>query len=544
MGNANTTPPSTPVDGMSLSQMPSGVQHVLGVPPVGSTGTVIKIRDVEYTLEQKLGAGAYGVVYAASSNNHKFAVKIIRSKDTRSVRAEAAAYMRNGATCASTQHVPCLIDRLDYENGGSVLVTSLAPGVSCAHAFQSPRTDLDTAGFLLFVMMALKPLVWLHSNQIQSGDVKLENLVVLFDDETGIPLKVTAVDFGLSCSASSLDDRAEKDTCQSRFDDPPTYMDPQYREGISNMFQADMYSVGAMLLHLADMQEDYTSKEVIAYTKALARELMRSTTRLRPTAAQTLAAIKRASYVSGSTIAVNDKICTVERYLRLKVNRTVLLVTGSKGENWVLKLCCTWQKLYKREAEREHHILSQPLARPGPALISTAFSKEIAEMALLEERIGDDGYNLNQFLSSRESMRSDSVEQATVNLALARALRTTHAEPGRAAALNIQPTNFVLVKGEPLNLVCVDYARGCSVAMQRDSPNLCPSEAEFNIFASDVRALAQLIISFRAANDKPTDNFMLRMLNKHAMIRPTMHQTEIEFAARLLAATEAAKFAQ
>jgi len=535
MGQKNTSaaqPPSAvdvlPPVGKTITKFP-------GTPPAGGIGTVIKIGDAEYQLEQKLGSGAYGTVYKASSNGRTFAVKIIQSKDTRSVRAEAAAYAASAAMCSRSQLVPCLVDRQDYENGGSVLVTTLALGVSGAAAFRSPRTDLDTAGFLSFIKMALQPLVWLHSQRIQSGDVKLENLVVLFD-ETGVPMQVTAVDFGLSCTASSLDS-IERDTCHPRFKDPPSYMDPQYNEGISNMFQVDMYSVGAMLVHLADMQKYYTSKEVIAYTKQLARELMRKTTHLRPTAVQTLVAIQRASYVTGSIISVNGINCKVERYLRLKLKRSVLLVTGDKGEKWVLKLCCTWQDLYRKEAEREHLILSGPLAKPGPALISAALSTSIAEIALLEERIGNDGYNLEQYLDSRTDSRLKSVEQATVNLALASALCAVHAEPGRAAALNLKLTNFVLVKGEhPLKLVFVDYAEGCSVSMQRDSPQLCPEDAKFNIFDTDVGKLADLINSFRAVGDKSIDNFILRMKHKHLFIRPTMRQTEEEFAARLKAA--------
>ena len=462
------------------------------------------------------------------------AVKFIKPRvnvdDTRSVRSEALLYRLLEPECSSgtNRGAPCLIYRDDYSGGGAILVTQLAAGVDAHRAFKKPRSNLNTEGFLRFLVMVMDPILRFHQARASHGDIKGANIMVDFDATTGEAISVNLVDFGLSCNSVALD-TVNKDTCHARYPKTPPYMDPQYGNGLLNLFQADMYSVGVFMRNCAKTQKKYLSEDVYHYIITLSNELLLPSNE-RPTATQTMSALRRALYAAGDIIHVNAFSCTVVRYFRRRVGRCVLLVTGPRGEHWVLKACYTGRDAFRNLAEREAFILRKTQTPEcGPAFIACQSSTEQAEVLLLEECVGE-GVSLHDFVKAHGAP-TNADDVSALFVALARVLAAIH-KNDRAAILDFSSTDFVMVHpNNPTVFKCVDFGRACSIDMQRLRPVLCLQQ-EMNIFQQDVLVLSKMFAEYypKAYTE---DQFVLKMASSEPNRRPLMKEVADQFLHRL-----------
>lgn len=487
--------------------------------PTVKPGGTVDLDGTTLQVDKHLGEGVYGDVFLVTDTaaGAKRALKVLRPRrsDTRSLRSERNAYRTLEQKCqeaigpAGTHQLPCMLAQESFKDGSALLLTDLAPGTKGTTAFKTGRRDLKEMDFFDFLVMAVQPVAAMHEAKVTHGDLKPENMVMSFDPATGACNSLMLVDFGLSCDLGGLDTR-ERDTCHNFFPKVPSYMDPAYTKGVSNLFQADMFSVGAMISYFVRKQWEakVISQAAFNYISSIAANLMQKRVLSRLTAKQTIAALRRASHRPGETIQVGGLEVTVDKrgYISRKFIRCVLAVTTSRGEAAVLKLLLR-KGSYKRCAERELRILSSLVpegaeASPGlPVLYAQQLNRDLKETLLVVSAPGGAaGLDLSEMLM-RDGIpvsngSADRTRREQIMLAMAEALERIHKSPARVAIGDTSVSNFRVtdeIQGpigpKKMGLVPVDFGKACSVGMQRDRPDLCAQQG-FNIFASDVKALA------------------------------------------------------
>lgn len=499
----NSTLLKTPTD---PQRGPSEANKVkFSTPRAPGINTSVTVGDVQYKISALLGSGAYGSVYKARAigQTTDVALKFIQPSgdvdETRSTRSEISVYKTTVQACADgmPSRIPCLRARQDYSDGGTVLVTDLAKGVNGG---QMSFSAMNTTKFIEFISQIVEQIDSFHQSGITHGDIKPENMMVEMDEENTRAVSVQFIDFGLSCNISSLqsDDR---DTCHFEFPQVPDYMDPGYQKGVSNLFQADMYSVGTLIESCRSnykREKKTLEAHVDSYLSSLVFDLTLRKPSDRPTARRTKAALERLALSVHSIIHVDQIACRVVEPVKISFDCCVLHVVGLDNlEPYICKMFYTGRSRYCRAAERELFIMSSVPRENCPSLASSCRSAERADMCLLLRGMGEGG-RLETFIQSAPLTLSSMVH---VWIAMAEALGTLHAEPHRAAMLQVTGAAFNLaVEGEPTRLICTDFTNASSIQMQRDRPELCPEArvgnvrtVALNIFQQDVSSLAEFI---------------------------------------------------
>ena len=499
----NGTLLKTPTD---LEQGPSKAIGVnFSTPRAPDINTTVAVGNVQYKISALLGSGAYGSVYKARAigQTTDVALKFIQPtgdvNETRSTRSEVSVYRTTTQACADglLSRIPCLRARQDYSDGGTVLVTDLAKGVNGSLVSLSA---MSTTNFIEFVKKIVEQIHAFHQSGITHGDIKAENMMVEMNNTNTRALSVQFIDFGLSCNAASLqsDDR---DTCHFEFPQVPDYMDRGYQKGVSNLFQADMYSVGKLIDScMSNYKRGNKTLEahVDSYLSCLVFELTLSESSDRPTAVRTKAALERLTLSVDSIVHVDQIACQVVDHVKTSFYCCVLRVLGiDNREPYVCKMFYTGRSRLRRAAERELFVRSSAPKENCLSLVSSCSSAERANMCLLLRGMGEGG-SLETFIQSAPLTLNYMIH---VWIAMAQALETLHAEPHRAAILQVTGAAFNLsVEGDPTRLLCSDFTNASSIEMQRDRPELCPKQkvgtfrtALLNIFQQDVYSLAELI---------------------------------------------------
>jgi len=182
-----------------------------------------------YHLEQRLGRGGMGIVYAASDSTleRRVAVKVIREELVGS--AEAAERFRREARVAANFTHPNVVTVYDFGVAGprAFLVMELLEGRSLREALRGHNRFLPARALPLLqdVCTALEAA---HLQRLVHRDLKPEN-IFLVARQSGETAKL--LDFGLAKFLPVPTDQLTTDTAPGVVLGTPRYMSPEQRRG-------------------------------------------------------------------------------------------------------------------------------------------------------------------------------------------------------------------------------------------------------------------------------------------------------------------------
>lgn len=187
----------------------------------------------QYTIEERLGEGASGVVYRVSENGTQLALKLLKPNPVEG-QENLARFRREMISMRELRHpnIPFLADFGEFR-GMSFLVMELLGSVTLrARLDQGP---LDPPKALEVLKKLVQALSFCHSRGILHRDIKPEN-VVWGDGE-----RIRLTDFGLARhhNASTL-------TQEGAIMGTPSYIAPEVCRGERASAASDQYSLGCL----------------------------------------------------------------------------------------------------------------------------------------------------------------------------------------------------------------------------------------------------------------------------------------------------------
>ncbi|CAG7654626.1 serine/threonine-protein kinase [Actinacidiphila bryophytorum] len=221
-------------------------------------GTVLSGR---YRLEQLLGGGGFGQVYAALDQGlgRRVAVKVLtlRAEWADVERSERQGRFRREAIAAaalSHPNVATIHDAGEHE-GQPFIVMELLPGTDFRNVLLD-RGGLPVPDVLAYGAQICAGLQHAHERGLVHRDIKPENLMLLPD---GV---VKICDFGLV---------APQDQNVTRYTEPqallgsPPYFTPEQAQGGEVTAQSDLYSLGCVLYAMLAEGPPFTAGNYIGY---------------------------------------------------------------------------------------------------------------------------------------------------------------------------------------------------------------------------------------------------------------------------------------
>jgi serine/threonine-protein kinase len=217
--------------------------------PEARLGTVL---DGKYELEEVLGRGASGAVYAAVHRftERRVAVKVMHPHLLDS-REHVERFLREARIAGAVNHpnVAALLDAGRVEQGAPYIVTELLEGEDLYRRLKRGPIERDVA--LSIVRSLLAGLAAVHAAGIIHRDVKPENVFLAGAEPPGLDVSrvtVKLLDFGIAkrpFSATSLNL-----TSPDRTVGTPLYMSPEQIRGKPLDGRSDLWSVGVLLHEL------------------------------------------------------------------------------------------------------------------------------------------------------------------------------------------------------------------------------------------------------------------------------------------------------
>ncbi len=199
-----------------------------------------------YLVQEKLGAGAMGVVYRAV---HLDTTRVVALKALRSdFLDEAAAIQRfrreaQVAARLGHPHVGGLVEIVEA-NGRFALALELVEGESLRMLIEdsiSPERVVVLAGQLL------RGLEHAHALGLVHRDLKPDNVLV---DKRNDRDHARIIDFGIAISSAADSDSIERLTAEGVVIGTPEYMSPEQSQGLPVDERSDLYSLGMMLYEM------------------------------------------------------------------------------------------------------------------------------------------------------------------------------------------------------------------------------------------------------------------------------------------------------
>ncbi|MBX3251195.1 MAG: serine/threonine protein kinase [Myxococcales bacterium] len=203
-----------------------------------------------YTLVERIGAGATGVVYRATRPNESrlYAVKVLNEalghiqSLRRRFEREARALSR-----LTHEHIVDIADFGVVDEGVYIAMEHLS-GDTLEDRLQEGPLDPPLA--LSLMRQILEGLAFAHDQQIVHRDLKPANVfLVERDEEPRLWAKI--LDFGLA-KFLSVDELSQEGTLtrKGRVVGTPAYMAPEQITGVSLDVRADVYAAGVLLFEL------------------------------------------------------------------------------------------------------------------------------------------------------------------------------------------------------------------------------------------------------------------------------------------------------
>lgn len=244
------------------------------------SGTILGSR---YTLRQRLGGGAHGVVYRAwdARLDRDVAVKLVaRGRDAEDTEAR---FLREARVAARVTH-PGVVRVFDVGRDaahGAFLVQELLDGPSL-RAWLDERLVATPAEALEVLRPVMNALAAAHARGVIHQDVKPENVILARGtDGARAP---TVIDFGAAALTDASDAPPRAGT--------PAYMAPELaRGGAASDPRADVWAVGVMLYELLLGRRPYEADGHRALLAALAHAEPIRLSRSAPDASAALCAV-------------------------------------------------------------------------------------------------------------------------------------------------------------------------------------------------------------------------------------------------------------
>ena len=203
-----------------------------------------------YKLREQLGAGGFGVVWAAEQTepvHRKVALKIIKpGMDTRDVIARFEAE-RQALAMMDHHNIARVLDAGTTEQGRPYFVMELIRGVPITEYCDENKLTVDQR-LALFVQVC-RAVQHAHQKGIIHRDIKPSNVLVTLHDGDPVP---KVIDFGI---AKALNQRLTDKTVYTRVHQAIgtlAYMSPEAAElsGLDMDTRADVYGLGVLLYEL------------------------------------------------------------------------------------------------------------------------------------------------------------------------------------------------------------------------------------------------------------------------------------------------------
>lgn len=207
------------------------------------TGNVMKINDIDWILEEKIGEGGNGVVWSASKEDlksEKIAIKFVKcASSTKKTRFDREV------TIQSSFDHKSIVRIYDYSTSGTARWFTM-PICSSASSLLSDRSATEICDEYRNIVSAIK---YIHSEGMAHRDIKPDNILNLDGN-------LVLADFGLVTSLCSEDKRITK--VGSKLGNFATIApELRYVEDIDADFRpADVYSLGVTLWMLLNRNEN------------------------------------------------------------------------------------------------------------------------------------------------------------------------------------------------------------------------------------------------------------------------------------------------
>lgn len=207
------------------------------------TGNVMKINDIDWILEEKIGEGGNGVVWSASKEDlisEKIAIKFVKCVSS----TKKTRFDREVTIQSSFDH-KSIVRIYDYSTSGTTRWFTM-PICSSASSLLSDRSATEICDEYRNIISAVK---YIHSEGMAHRDIKPDNILNLDGN-------LVLADFGLVTSLCSEDRRITK--VGSKLGNFATIApELRYVKNINADFRpADVYSLGVTLWMLLNRDEN------------------------------------------------------------------------------------------------------------------------------------------------------------------------------------------------------------------------------------------------------------------------------------------------
>ncbi|OVA05184.1 Protein kinase domain [Macleaya cordata] len=196
-----------------------------------------------FSLENRLGTGAYGTVYAGKFHSNEWvAIKKIRHRDT-----DGIEQVMNEVKLLSSVSHPNLVRLLGYclERSEQILVYEYMPNGTLSQHLQRERgTGLPWTIRLTIATETAQAIAHLHSAKnppIYHRDIKSSNILLDYNFNSKV------ADFGLSRVGVGITESSHISTAPQG---TPGYLDPQYHQNFHLSDKSDVYSFGVVLVEI------------------------------------------------------------------------------------------------------------------------------------------------------------------------------------------------------------------------------------------------------------------------------------------------------
>ena len=445
--------------------------------PVIKIGRDVTISGNIFHIKSLLGEGQYGKVYAGVEEGKKtpLAIKVMHLSDTEyATDTEISIYEALKSMCNTPRDkrlFPCIHMYEKFKNGSAIIVTDMIGGKETKKAFsKGGRPSLSNSDFINFLRLFSIPIAEMHKMGITHGDIKPENMHSFFDRSTGKPIRVVALDFGLSCSSVSR--RRNPHLCQTQFDKNilPTYMDPQYIEGTSNLYSSDIYSLGKAFQYLTKMQSGYLNKSTKMKLRSLIYSMTNSDPQSRPTIKMVIASLERFLLKKGARFTLSSGVYEIVRKIGSGTYAEVYEVIDTQtGVHLAMKIQ-TNNGINKRVSQRELRVLlqipkEQCKQKRVACILDYEEDIERGETVMIFDLFANG--DLSEFSKSHKNMSQKIILKIMMGMILS--LQTLH-DLG-VFHLDVKANNFVV--GNDGKVALIDFGLSCSEKLQRTEPQMC-----------------------------------------------------------------------